>query len=316
MISVFAPAPSARSHFPARGLWLLAGLALFWGANWPIMKTVLFEWNVWHFRTASLALGCAAFFALARALGYAIRVPQGQWGRLLAASFFNITCWHIFSGFGVSLLASGRASIIGYTMPLWVVPLSMWLLKEPLTRRKLAGLALGSVGLILLVGDDLVRLQQAPLGTLSMLAAAVTWAIGIVIVKRYPVALPTTALMGWMMLMGGIPVLLGALLFGGTDFKPLSVKATIALVYVVFVAMVFCHWAFMRLVTMLPASITGISSLTVPVVGVFSGMLMLGEKPGAAEWGALVLILCALAVILLPSRELRSPKEPSPGIVD
>lgn len=139
-----------------------------------------------------------------------------------------------------------------------------------------------------------------------MLGAAVTWAIGIVVMKRYPVALPTTALTGWMMVIGGIPIVIGALLFGGIDFKPLSVKATIALVYVVVVAMVFCHWAFMRLVTMLPATIIGISSLTVPVVGVFSGMLMLGEQPGAAEWGALALILAALAVILIPSR--RTPK--------
>ena len=312
MTSASAPARSARSNIPVRGLWLLAALALFWGVNWPVMKTVLFEWNVWHFRTASLALGSAGLFALAAALGYSLRVPRGQWGRLFAASFFNITCWHIFSGFGVSLLASGRASIIGYTMPLWVVPLSMWLLDEPMTRRKLLGLALGFVGLLLLVGDDLVRLQQAPLGTLAMLSAAVTWAIGIVIIKRYPVALPTTVLTGWMMLLGGIPVLVGAILFGGTEFKPLSLKATIALVYVVFVAMVFCHWAFIRLVTMLPASITGISSLTVPVVGVFSGMLMLGEKPGAADWGALVLILCALAVILVPARAVKAASNASP----
>ena len=312
MTSASAPARSARSNIPVRGLWLLAALALFWGVNWPVMKTVLFEWNVWHFRTTSLALGSAGLFALAAALGYSLRVPRGQWGRLFAASFFNITCWHIFSGFGVSLLASGRASIIGYTMPLWVVPLSMWLLDEPMTRRKLLGLALGFVGLLLLVGDDLVRLQQAPLGTLAMLSAAVTWAIGIVIIKRYPVALPTTVLTGWMMLLGGIPVLVGAILFGGTEFKPLSLKATIALVYVVFVAMVFCHWAFIRLVTMLPASITGISSLTVPVVGVFSGMLMLGEKPGAADWGALVLILCALAVILVPAREVKAASNAPP----
>jgi drug/metabolite transporter (DMT)-like permease len=316
MASVSAPAPSRRAGIPVRGLWLLVGVALCWGANWPIMKTVLFEWNVWHFRTVSLALGSASLFALAKAMGYSMRVPKGEWGRLIAASFFNITCWHIFSGFGVSLLAAGRASIIGFTMPLWVVPLSMWLLKEPMTRRKLLGLALGFLGLLLLIGDDLVRLQQAPLGTLAMLAAAVTWAIGIVIIKRYPVSLPTTVFTGWMMLLGGIPVLLGAALFGGSEFKPLSGKALVALAYVVFVAMVFCHWAFMRLVSMLPATITGISSLTVPVVGVFSGMLMLGEKPGAAEWGALLLILCALAVILLPSRANRQAPAAPPIILD
>lgn len=307
---------ASRLHIPARGLWLLAALALFWGANWPVMKIVLNEWNVWHFRTVSLVTGSAAFFVLARALGYPLRVPEGEWPRLLVAALFNITGWHIFSGFGVSLLASGRASIIGYTMPLWVVPLSMWLLHEPMSRRKWLGLGLGFLGLLLLIGDDLVRLGQAPLGTLSMLAAALSWAIGIVVIKRYPVSLPTTVFTGWMMLLGSVPVLLGAALFGGSTFTLLSLKASIALVYVVFVAMVFCHWAFMRLVRMLPATITGISSLTVPVVGVFSGMIMLGEQPGPADWGALLLILSALAAILLPSRTSGSGSSAAAPILD
>ena len=309
-------APARRSAFSTHALWLLAALALFWGANWPMMKMVVNEWNVWHFRTVSLFLGCASLFALAAVLRYPLRVPDGQWGRLLGASLFNITGWHIFSGFGVSLLASGRASIIGYTMPLWVVPLSIWLLGEKMTQRKVIGLGLGFCGLLLLIGEDLVRLQQAPLGTLAMLGAAVCWSLGIVVIKRYPVDLPATVFTGWMMLVGGIPVLVGAALFGGTDFKPLSVKATLALAYVIFVAMVFCHWAFMRLVTMLPATITGISSLTVPVVGVFSGMLVLGEKPGAAEWSALVLILAALAVVMFPTKRQTGPAEPKPVKVD
>ncbi|MEO7762058.1 MAG: DMT family transporter [Casimicrobiaceae bacterium] len=321
-LSSASTAGADRPAIPARALWLLAALALFWGANWPMMKIVLNEWNVWHFRTVSLVGGSACLLALAKVLGYRLDVPRGEWGRLLWASLFNITGWHIFSGFGVSLLASGRAAIIGYTMPLWVVPLSMWLLKEPMTRRKVAGLALGFVGLLLLIGDDLVRLRQAPLGTLSMLAAALSWAIGIVIIKRYPVSMPTTVLTGWMMLLGVVPVAAGALLFGGSDFHALSPRTWVALAYVIFVAMVFCHWAFLRLVTMLPATITGISSLTVPVVGVFSGMLVLGEQPGAAEWGALLLILGALAVIIMPARgarwagRARAPRVPETDLRD
>jgi drug/metabolite transporter (DMT)-like permease len=297
MRSIPSLAPTSEA-IPRRALWLLAAVSLFWGANWPMMKIVLGEWNVWHFRTISLVLGSGALFALAWSLKLPRTVPKGQWGRLCAAAAFNITGWHIFSGFGVSLLASGRASIIGYTMPLWVVPLSIWLLREPMTPRKAVGLSLGVVGLLLLIGEDLVRLEHAPLGTLSMLAAAASWAVGIVLVKRYPVALPTTSLMGWMMLIGGLPVLLGALAFGGTEMRTLSPKGWAALIYVIFVAMVFCHWAFLRLVTLLPATVTGISSLMVPVVGVFSGMIMLGEQPGTPEWMALVLILGALVVVL------------------
>ena len=91
--------------------------------------------------------------------------------------------------------------------------------------------------------------------------------------------------------------LLGALLFGGWELQALSGKALLALAYVVFVAMVFCHWGFQRLVRMLPATITGISSLAVPVVGVFAGMVVLAEKPGPAEWGALLLILSGLYML-------------------
>lgn len=302
MTSASSPSVAGRSSIPARGLWLLAALAFCWGFCWPLMKMVLFEWNVWHFRTVTVLVGSMGLFALAKMAGHSLRVPRGEWGRLCAAAFFNITCWHMCSAVGISLLASGRASIIAYTMPLWVVPLSILFLQEPMTRRKVAGLLLGFVGLALLIGDDVVRLRQAPLGTAAMLGAAVSWAIGIVVIKRYPVSLPPTAFTGWMMFMGGIPILAGTLLFSDLAMPPLSARGLLALLYVILVAMVFCHWAFMRLVLMLPATITGISSLTVPVVGVFSGMLMLGEQPGVAEWGALGVIIAALAVILLPSR--------------
>jgi drug/metabolite transporter (DMT)-like permease len=186
-----------------------------WGTNWPIMKIVLNEWDVWHFRSVGLFAATIGFFVLAHSLGYPLKVPKGEWGRLVAAAVFNVTCWQLFSGYGVAMLASGRASIIAYTMPLWVVPLSMWLLKEQMSRRKLLGLALGFCGLMLLIGDDLFRLQQAPLGTLLMLGAAISWSIGIVIIKRWPVALPVTTMTGWMMLLGGLPIHLGAPLIAG-----------------------------------------------------------------------------------------------------
>ena len=84
------------------------------------MKIVMFEWNVWHFRAVWLIGGAVCFFALARAMGYPLGVPKGEWGRLCVAALFNVTGWQMFSGFGVALLASGRAAIIAYTMPLWV----------------------------------------------------------------------------------------------------------------------------------------------------------------------------------------------------
>src|SRR3954471_12632681 len=96
-----ARASSVRPHraIPAKGLWLLAALAVFWGVNWPVMKIVLNEWNVWHFRAVCLLAGALSFFTLAKMMGYPLRVPKGEWGHLFAAGLLNVTGWQLLSGF-------------------------------------------------------------------------------------------------------------------------------------------------------------------------------------------------------------------------
>jgi drug/metabolite transporter (DMT)-like permease len=54
------------------------------------------------------------------------------------------------------------------------------------------------------------------------------------------------------------------------------------------------------------------ASLPVPVVGVFAGMLVLGEQPGPPEWIALVLVLAALVAVLWPTKRREAPIPPAP----
>jgi threonine/homoserine efflux transporter RhtA len=56
----------------------------------------------------------------------------------------------------------------------------------------------------------------------------------------------------------------------------------------------------------LPAQVSGISSLLVPIVGFVSGMLLLSEKPHAYDYVALAAIVCAVAMVLLPARKKRA----------
>ena len=125
------------------------------------------------------------FLAL-RAGGQRLVLPTGQWGRLWLLALLNITSWNMLVAFGVGMIPSGRAAILAYTMPVWAVPLSVWLLGERITRRKLLGLALGMGGLALLLGEAFVSLGAAPLGSLLVLGAALSWALGTVLQKRYP----------------------------------------------------------------------------------------------------------------------------------
>ena len=63
--------------------------------------------------------------------------------------------------------------------------------------------------------------------------------------------------------------------------------------------MVFCHWAWFSVVRLFPAAIAAIGTLAIPIVGVFSSALVLGEPVGLRELASLGLVCAALAVVLL-----------------
>jgi drug/metabolite transporter (DMT)-like permease len=302
-----SPGPSNRqaaSHtaLPPVGFLLLAGLTLFWGANWPFMKIALTELPVWWFRAGCLWFGGLGLVLIARLSGLSLRVPVVQRGPLLLCALFNVVGWHLSSGYGISLMPAGRAAIIAFTMPVWASLLGGFLLDEAITKAKLIGLALGMSGLAVLIGPDLMALETAPLGALFMLIAAVSWATGTVLLKRFHWSVPTTVLVGWQLIAGALPVSLGAVLLEAPpELAGLSSETLLAVAYIFLFPMVFCQWAFFRTVRLFPATIAAIGTLAIPVVGVYSSAVILGESVGWREFIALSLICSALASVLLPA---------------
>lgn len=302
------------SHgFPPRLLGLLIALTLGWGFNWPMMKIALSEMAPMHFRTWCLATGAIGLFAIARANGLAMRIPQGQFARLLAISLVNMTCWNVFAIYGVPLLSSGRAAILGYTMPVWSVPLSIWLLKEPISGRRVLGMVLGFVGMLALLGSELQAVGRSPLGALLLVCAAFSWALGTVMIKRWPVALPGTSFTAWQMLLGGVPIFAIALFIEPGNFSLLALSAwpLAAVLYNMVVAFILCFWAWMTIARNASVGAASIAVLLTPVVGVFSGMLLLGEQPRWLDYLALVLVVLSIATVLLPARVVAERSAPS-----
>jgi drug/metabolite transporter (DMT)-like permease len=290
--------------FPPTLIWLLIGLTLGWGFNWPMMKLAVTEMAPMRFRTLCLVAGVAGLFAVARSGGQRLAVPAGQWPRLIAMALFNICGWNICAIYGVSLMASGRAAILGYTMPVWSVPLSVWMLGEPFTRRRALGVALGLSGMLFLLGGEIQAVGRSPLGALCMLGAASTWAVGTVIMKRWPVDLPVSSLTAWQMVIGLGPILAIALFAERGPFNPfaLSTGPLLGVLFNLVVAFNFCYWAWTKIAMVAPLSVSSLSVMMIPVVGVFSGFLVLGEVPRWSDYAALLLVSASLATVLRPSR--------------
>ncbi len=291
---------------------LLASLSLFWGLNWPGMKIILSEVSVWWFRSLCLMFGGSFLMLISALSGNRCRLHLDELGPVLLCGSFAILGWMVFSAYGVSLMPAGRASIIAFTMPLWATIFAVWVLAERITAGKIAGLMLGLAGLGVLIGPDLLILKRAPVGALFMLLAAVSWALGTVLLKRIAWRLPTLSNVAWQLLLSAIPVtLIAALNEPFPDLTALSGRAIIALVYLFLFPMSFCQWAYFKTVGLLPASIAAIGTLMVPVIGVFSSYLILDERVGASDVVALLLVLSALVLVLLiptwnSSRRLRA----------
>ena len=293
-------AAKVATGLPRLAVVLLIIIGLGWGSNWPAMKIALQDIPPWTFRLMCVFLGGIALLALTRLSGERLSIPPGKLPVLALVSLLNVTGWQMFSAFGLLRIGSGRAAIIAFTMPLWASMLGALFLGERPAVQQLLALALGLVALVLLLGQDVTAVGASPVGGLFMLGAALSWAAGTVIVKRTGWGgMPVTAMTGWQLLLGGVPILIGwALLEPLPDFAAYSGLAWFCLAYTVAVGMVLATASFFKLVTLVPAGVAATGTLAVPVVGVISSAIVLGERIGLAEVIALALVVSGLFLLV------------------
>ena len=172
-----------------------------------------------------------------------------------------------------------------------------------MTASKVAGLLLGLSGLAVLMGEDVLVVGQAPVGAAFMLGSAVSWAFGTVLFKHFQWSVPVSVLVGWQLAFAATVILAVALATEPfPDLTQLSARAIVALIYLFTIPMIFCQWAYFKVVSIFPAAIAAMGTLAVPVVGVYSSALILGERVGWQELTALLLICAALmSVLVLPA---------------
>jgi len=281
-------------------LLLTAFITVFWGLNWPAMKVAVAELGPLFFRTVNIYVAACGLFLLARLAGERLRPEPGELRRLFPVALVIVGGWHLFTGLGLALIEGGRAAIVAYTMPVWAAIAGRFVLGERLGWRVGVALALGFSGVLVLVLPELDRLGERPLGAALVLAAAVCWGVGSVLTKAGRWSLGVLAHTGWQLVLGGTVVVAAWLLIDPVpDLSHLTWRGVAGTLYASTIALVLCYAAFIKMVTLLPPTVVGISILATPVVGLFSSALLLGEPAGWRELVALALVLPAIALVLL-----------------
>jgi drug/metabolite transporter (DMT)-like permease len=158
--------------------------------------------------------------------------------------------------------------------------------------------------ILLLLSENLGQIGAAPFGLLAILSAAASWGIGTIIQKRHWET-PVLTLAGWQLLMGAVPLAALAFLHDTAPFERITLHGLLSMVYVILVGTVFGFWAWFTILTLASASVAAIAVLPVPMIGVLTSVLILGERAGWREILALLLITAALATVLPLPRPFR-----------
>jgi drug/metabolite transporter (DMT)-like permease len=278
---------------------LLVLLTLFWGVNWPIMKIGVADFPPLSFRTLSMLGGLPVLWIAARMQHASLAIPSGRMQDVIKLSIPNMLVWHVFMILGVSLLTSGRAAILGYTMPVWAVLFGLLLFGERLTRAASIGIACAMAGALLLLSSEFTAFSGSPLGTAFSLIAAAGWGYGTVIMKRSRLEMPTISLTFWMLSLTTGVMAGAALVLESALWKMPDGPTWLAILYNAFIVFGFAHVVWFQLARTLPPVASSLSVMLIPVLGVFSGAWLLNETLHWQDYAAMLLIVIAMSTVLL-----------------
>ena len=298
--------PQERSpQVNATDLLMVLIVTVSWGMNYPVMKFVVNSYPPSAFRSFTFLIGCMALGSYAHFKGISIFVPKHERKALFKLSLFNMVGWHLPMIYGVSLLNSGRAAIIGYTMPVWALLASAVLYREKITITALLGIALAMSAALLLAWGSAGEWGNHPIGIAVMLAAAITWGVGNAMMKNSKLSVSGITLTFWALFIAFFFFLAITIIFERDLWEWPTLMQWLAILYGGVITFAVSYVAWFHVARKLSAVSSGLSIMLVPVFGVTGGALILGEAVTLPDIIALVLILLSMLVVLFPDSKFK-----------
>ena len=292
-------------------------LALAWGLNWPAVKIALSAFPPFTLRMVGLGTGALLLLLVALIQGKRLTPQPGAWRGVLIGGALAVALFNMSTAFAQLNTSTSRAAVLTFTMPMMSALLSWWVMGERLERRKVIALALGMIGVVILawpVFEALVLAHdaRATKGLVFPLIAAFGWAAGTVYLQRWPVKGERMVFTAWQLLVGAACGAVGALIFGEQfPSEPLRWPVIAALFAHIVAGTAMAYWLWFVMSERLSATVSSMTTLMVPVVGVLAAMLLVGDRPGALDWLGFAFVLGGAAMIVL-RLDVRAQAAPRP----
>jgi O-acetylserine/cysteine efflux transporter len=299
---------NSSSSFSTRDLLSALLVVIIWGTNFVAMKVGLHSLTPFQMGAARYVFAILPLILFVKppklapkwVIAYGLSQGVGQFGLL-------------FLSLKVGMSAS-LASVILQTQVFFTAIFGFMLLKEHTSRALLAGLSLAAVGLLCFGVSSLQAAHSAditPAGFALCLAGAAMWAVSNIVVRRAQKETPEFDVISFIVWCGAVPIIPFVLLSLAFDdpatrwqWVDAPFAAWIAVAYIGWMSTIVGYAMWTRLLKRHPVNRVAPFSLGVPVVGITSGMVALGDIITGWQWAGIALIVAALVCTMFGGRWL------------
>jgi drug/metabolite transporter (DMT)-like permease len=276
---------------------LLVVLVLIWGASWPAVKVGVSAMPPVWFACLRYVVATVCGFGVVWVRGELRRPSPSDWPLVAVSGVLQMAVYSALTAVALTRLPPGRASVLAFSTPLWVAPLSAWWLNERLTWRGLAGVATGLAGVLVVVSPGLQHGARGQLACYALLlCAAAGWGVSIVFVRAHRFQTSTAALAPWQMLVAaGLLLPLATTLEG--RWPPMTIRAVAVLSYVGPIATAFAYWAAVEVGRSVRATTMSMVLLAVPGLGLLLSVIALHESIDISLVLGILLVASGIRVV-------------------
>jgi len=283
-------------------------LAILWSSSYAVIKIGLLGMGPMTLVSGRMMIGSCALLFVLKARSLSLPANRSSWISFFISGMLGSAIPFFLVSYGEAHVASGLAAILMGIAPVATVLLApLVIADEHLTWHSVAGIALGIVGLTILVGSSvLLGIGEHIRGQISILAAAMCYALTTLYVRRY-VTLPPPIMAAGSTLVGAIVISGMALIFEDPMSTMTSnASAIVAMIYLGLFPTALATMIYFHLIPVLGASRMSQINFIVPVLGALLGVIFLAEALRPTTLVALLIILMAIYLVIRPTRKMKN----------
>jgi drug/metabolite transporter (DMT)-like permease len=287
---------------------------VFWGSTYLAIKIAVEQIPAAMMGASRFLISGPLMLALCALTGRSVKISKHDFVRVAAIGILLLTGGNVLLAWSEKYVDSGLAALIVAVVPIWVALIEGFILKgDRLRGRGWLGLILGIAGLAILLWPDLrnTSAERAKLlAAVVLLLGSLSWTVGSIISRRSKLSIGPFAATGWEMTIAGAANLLISIAIGDLRQTVWTPRGIGAILYLVTFGSMVGFTAYIWLLEHVPTAKVATYAYVNPVVAVFLGWLIAGEKLNWYIAGGMVVIVAAVALVTSSKLKLATTDTP------